>query len=133
MYLGAIGALITSSIFIFAKIETGALMQIILFMFGVSSAGFLTAFSVAKELCNKNSVATGLSFMNMMNMIGIALAQPAVCYILDKMWDGEIIDKVRVYPIEAYHYALAIIPIGMIIALIFLPKVPETYCKSIEN
>ena len=99
-------------------------------MFGVFSAGFLTAFSIAKELCSKNCVATGLSFMNMMNMLGIAIAQPAIGFILDRMWSGEMQDNVRIYSIDAYHNALALLPIGITIALILLHKVPETYCKS---
>lgn len=131
MYIGAIGAIITSSLFIFCNISTPIYMQFLLLAFGVFSAGFLTAFSVAKELCNQNYVATGLSFMNMMNMIGIALAQPAVGFILDRMWTGEIINKVRIYPIEAYYYALALLPIGMLVALLLLPRVPETYCKNL--
>lgn len=131
MYIGCIGALICSVLFIFAPISSALLMQFLLFAFGIFSAGFLPAFTVVKELCNKKYVATGLSFMNMMNMIGIALAQPLIGYILDKLWQGELKDTVRVYPIEAYHTGLAILPLGMFIALLILPKIKETYCQSI--
>lgn len=132
MYIGSIGALITSTLFIFGSFESGFIMQVLLFMFGVFSAGFLPAFAVAKELCNKRYVATGLSFMNMMNMIGIALAQPLIGFLLDRMWAGEIVDKVRVYPLSAYHYSLAILPLGILIALLILPKIKETYCQSVN-
>ncbi|PWY56267.1 MFS transporter [Legionella qingyii] len=132
MYIGCIGALICSTILIFAPISNEIYMEILLFAFGIFSAGFLPAFTVAKELCNKKSVATGLSFMNMMNMIGIALAQPLIGFILDRMWKGELNGNVRVYPLAAYHTGLAIIPIGMLIALIILPKIKETYCQSVH-
>nr|WP_238584082.1 MFS transporter [Legionella tucsonensis] len=132
MRIGCIGALICSTIFIFAPINTAIYMEILLFAFGIFSAGFLPAFSVAKELCNKKYVATGLSFMNMMNMLGIALAQPFIGYILDKLWQGEMNGNVRVYPLEAYHTGLAILPLGMLIALIILPKIKETYCQSVH-
>lgn len=132
MRIGCIGALICSTIFIFAPINTAIYMEILLFAFGIFSAGFLPAFSVAKELCNKKYVATGLSFMNMMNMLGIALAQPFIGYILDKLWQGEMKGNVRVYPLEAYHTGLAILPLGMLIALIILPKIKETYCQSVH-
>jgi MFS family permease len=131
MYIGCIGALITSSLFIFAPIQSGFFMQFLLFSFGIFSAGFLPAFAVAKELCSKKYVATGLSFMNMMNMVGIAIAQPVIGYILDSMWTGKIVNKVRVYPIEAYHISLALLPAGMLIALVILPRLRETYCKSV--
>lgn len=130
MYIGCIGALICSSLFIFAPIGSPFIMEILLFAFGIFSAGFLPAFSVAKELCNKKYVATGLSFMNMMNMIGIALVQPLIGYILDIMWEGRTMGTVRLYPLEAYHTALAILPVGMLIALFILPKIKETYCQS---
>lgn len=130
MYIGCIGALICSVLFIFAPITSSLLMQFLLFAFGIFSAGFLPAFTVVKELCNKKYVATGLSFMNMMNMIGIALAQPLIGYILDQLWKGELNGTVRIYPMEAYHTGLAILPLGMLIALIILPKIKETYCQS---
>ncbi|WP_454782563.1 MFS transporter [Legionella sp. WA2022007384] len=132
MYIGCIGALICSVLFIFVPISTAIYMELLLFAFGIFSAGFLPAFTVAKELCNKKYVASGLSFMNMMNMIGIAIAQPLIGYILDKMWQGEMNGNVRVYPLEAYHTGLAILPLGMLIALIILPKIKETYCQSVH-
>lgn len=132
LYIGCVGALICSTLFIFAPISSAFLMEGLLFLFGIFSAGFLPAFSVAKELCNKKYVATGLSFMNMMNMIGIALAQPLIGYVLDRMWAGEMTGTVRLYPLAAYHTALAILPLGMLIALLILPKVKETYCQNVQ-
>ena len=133
MYIGASGALVCSSLFIFAPINSNLLIELLLFGFGLFSAGFLPAFTVAKELCNQKYVATGLSFMNMMNMIGIALAQPLIGLILDKMWQGEMLGTVRLYPLIAYQTALGILPLGMIIALIILPNIKETYCQSVQK
>lgn len=133
MYIGCVGALLCSVLFIYAPIQSSLIMEILLLAFGIFSAGFLPAFSVAKELCNKKYVATGLSFMNMMNMVGIALAQPLIGYILDKMWTGELNGTVRIYPLAAYHTALSILPIGMLIALFILPKLKETYCQSVHK
>jgi len=131
LYIGSVGALATSLIFIFAPIQSGFLMQVVLFFFGIFSSAFLPAFAIAKELCDKRYVATGLSFMNMMNMIGIALIQPLVGFILDMMWQGEIVNNVRVYPLEAYHTALAILPAGIFISLLILPRIRETYCHNV--
>lgn len=133
MFFGAIGALITSLLFIYAPIGSGWLMGSLLFAFGVSSAGFLCAFSVAKELCSKHYVASGLGLMNMLNMVGIAIAQPFIGFILDQFWTGEYINQVRVYPIQAYHVGLAILPIGMFISLLILLLVRETHCHGVEE
>lgn len=130
MLIGATGALICSTLFIYAPIGTGLLMQAIMLLFGVFSAGFLPAFAMAKELCNQRYVATGLGFMNMMNMVGIALIQPIVGFILDFLWAGDVVDKVRVYPLSAYQAALSILPIAIFISILILPKLKETYCQQ---
>lgn len=130
LYIAACGSLCTSLMFLYAPITNTTLMQILLLAFGIFSAGFLPAFALAKELCNTRYVATGLSFMNMINMIGAAIAEPAIGYVLDLCWTGEYKNHVRFYPISAYHIALSFLPIGMLISLIILPYVRETYCKS---
>lgn len=133
LYIGSIGALITCISFIYAPIDSKLAIQFLLFLFGIFSAAFLPAFAVAKELCDKRYVATGLSFMNMMNMIGIALAQPLIGVILDQRWGGELVNNVRVYPMEAYQFALAILPMGIFISLLILPRIKETYCHNIAD
>lgn len=133
MYIASIGALITSLVFIYAPIQSSWVMQLFLFSFGIASAGFLPAFAVAKELCSKRYVATGLSFMNMMNMVGIALAQPIIGFILDRLWQGEIHEKIRIYPLEAYHIALALLPAGILLSLLILPRIKETHCQSVQG
>ncbi len=133
MYIGAVGALITSLLFIYAPIQSGWIMGTLLFLFGIFSAGFLCAFSVAKELCNSHYVATGLGFMNMLNMVGIAVAQPFIGFILDRFWTGELLNNVRVYPLNAYHIGLSILPIGIFISLLILFQVKETYCRPVKG
>lgn len=131
--IGAIGAFITCLFFIYAPIQSEIIMAITLLAFGIFSAGFLPAFALVKEICNKRYVATGLSFMNMMNMVFIVIAQPLIGLFLDKMWDGNIVDGVRVYALASYQTALAILPLGIFIALILLPFINETYCHHIDN
>ena len=133
MYIAAIGSLITSLCFIYVSIQSQWIMQLLLLSFGIFSAGFLPAFTVAKELCSRRYVATSLSFMNMINMLGIAIAQPLIGFILDRFWTGAIIDNVRIYSLSAYHISLAILPCGILLALLILLFVHETYCQSIDN
>ncbi len=130
LYYGCVGALVTSSLIIFGSLQNKFLMQVLLFTFGLFSAGFLPAFALVKELCNQKYVATALSFMNMMNMVGIAIVQPAVGFILDGLWSGQMSHHVRIYTVSNYQIALAILPIGMLVALLLLPMIRETHCKA---
>ncbi|HVT63427.1 MAG TPA: MFS transporter, partial [Legionellaceae bacterium] len=131
LYISGIGALVCSALFIFCPIHHKFGMQCILFAFGIFSSGFLPAFALAKELCNQKYVATALSFMNMMNMVGIAIVQPAVGFVLDNLWSGQMDNNVRIYTVENYQIALAILPVGMLIAVLLLPFIRETHCKPV--
>jgi MFS family permease len=133
LYIGAIGAVITSLLFIYAPVKAPWIMECLLFSFGIFSAGFLPSFSIAKELCSKHYVATGLGFMNMFNMIGIAFSQPFIGFILDRMWAGEVVNNVRIYSLDSYYVGLAILPIGMFLALLILPLIRETYCQAVKE
>jgi MFS family permease len=124
LYLSAIGALSCLILTIYvpaSKLTT----EVILFIFGIFSAGFLPAFSIARDMCQEKYVATGLSFMNMMNMIGIALAQPLIGYFLDMLWQGQIENGVRIYSLVAYQKSLMILPLSVGIALLIVPFIQE--------
>ena len=133
LIFAALGGFICSTLFILFPIQNAFLMQSLLFLFGIFSAGILPSFALAKELCDQRYVATAMSFTNMMNMIGVAMVQPAVGSILDHLWTGQLVDNLRIYQISAYHTALAVLPIGMFIALVLLPFIKETHCKALES
>lgn len=133
LYVASMGGLTLSSLFIYMPFDNHYIMQGLLLLFGIFSAAFLPAFAVAKELCNRRFVATGLGFMNMINMVGIAIAQPLIGYILDRLWQGEYDNGIRVYTLDAYHLALGLLPLSMFIALTILPFLRETYCRNIHQ
>jgi len=132
LYLSAIGSLITLSIVIYMPISKN-MIELFLLMFGIFSAAFLPAFSIARDICEGPYVATGLSFMNMMNMIGIALAQPLVGYFLDQLWQGQIEHDIRIYSLEAYQQALSLLPVGLLLAMCFVPFIREVSPKTIAK
>ena len=71
--------------------------------------------------------------MNMLNMTGGALAQPLVGYLLDHFWRGQMQHGIRVYHLSHYQHALLVLPTGILISLLFLPFIKETYCKNITQ
>ena len=130
LYWATIGALLTLSLFLYAPLHAGILIQALLFLFGIFSAGFLPAFALAKEICSQSYVATSLSFMNMMNMIGVALIQPFIGFVLDHFWQGQWVNGVRFYSLETYQIALLVLPIAVLLSLLLLPFIQETYCRQ---
>lgn len=133
LYFASIGCLVSSLVFIYVPMTNHLGLQLALFSFGIFSAAFLPAFSVAKELCSSRYVATGLSFMNMMNMIGIAIVNPLIGFLLEQAWNGDIANDVHVYALRDYQTALTILPLAILSALIILPFIRETYCTSVHE
>ena len=128
MLVATIGCIVTISIAIYAPISI-TMMYIVLFLFGFSTAGFLPAFSIVREISPQKSTATALGFMNMMNMIFIVFVAPAIGVILDKVYSGIVGEGVRLYSYADYQAALWLIPAGLAIALLLMPFIKETYCR----
>lgn len=137
MIIGTIGAFVCLTTVLYLPNMTYWLIGTSLLLFGFFSAGFLPAFSIAKEISCQKNCATALSFMNMMNMIGAALVQPLVGKFIDYQWVNDpshhMIDSThRFYTPVYYEYALVLLPIGLLLALLFLPFIRETFCQTTE-
>lgn len=131
MFIGSIGALISILCIIYVPLPL-TLMGILLFLFGFFSSGFLPAFSIAREINPPETNATALGFVNTLNSLGAALAQPFIGLLLDFGWQGGMADGVRQYSVGNYHIALLTVPVCIGISLFILPFIKETYCKSVS-
>jgi len=130
MYIGTTIALLLLAAIIYLD-PSILITNIMLFAFGVCSAGFLPAFSIIRENTPTRSCATALGFMNMMNMVGVAFGQPFVGYLLTKVWSGELSNNIPVHTISDYHIALTPLVLMLVIAVCLLPFIKETYCKLV--
>ncbi|CAM4384055.1 MAG: putative sulfoacetate transporter SauU [Legionellaceae bacterium] len=132
MIIGTIFSLFCILAIIYAPVSL-ITVSFLLFFFGFFSSGFLTAFSIVREINHNHISATALGFMNMLNMIGGAILQPLIGYLLDRYWNGVMIQGARQYSIENYHTALAVLPAIIFISLLLIPFIKETYCKAINT
>lgn len=131
MYIASIMALILFSSAIYLPQSTVSL-GIIFFAFGFFSSGFVLAFTLIKEVTPPASSATALGFTNMLNMVGATIAQPLIGWLLDHFWSGHhTSDGSRIYMAVNYEYSLALLPTCLLIALLILPFIKETYCREI--
>jgi len=97
---------------------------------GFFTSAFLPSFSIMRESNPKKAAATSLGFMNTMNSLGGAAAQPLIGLLLDHEWQGTLHQGARVYSIANYHFALSVLPLGVLIAALTLPFIKETFCKT---
>ncbi len=130
MVLGSYGVLITLSIILFVPNLPLFLLGTLLFAFGFFSSGFLPSFSIIREINPHRLNATSIGFMNTFNMLTGAILQPLVGLILDLTWHGTMSNGVREYSVSSFHKGLILLPLGVIIAIITLPFIRETFCQQ---
>jgi MFS family permease len=122
------------SLLIFSTICYGAhifplyIIRVLYFLGGLSMAGQVLCFTIAKENTPKALGGTTIGFTNTLVMLSALICQPLIGKILDHQWTGLISETgVRIYEKAAYQAASLSIPIGMILCLIILFFIKETY------
>ncbi len=105
-------------------------MNILMFLLGACSSGFILAFGLVREINAPILTGTAIGFINTLNNASGALAQPVVGKLLDKQWDGVVMANGNpLYTLQMYNDALLFLPICLVLALILMPFIKETFCR----
>lgn len=129
MFWGTLGSLMTLSLVIYFPGFSLFLLSVLLFLFGFSISSFLLCFTMIREISAPLLAATAIGFMNAFDALFGAFSDPLAGRILDSQWTGATLDGARVFSVEAYQTAFLTLPIYLVIALVTLWKIKETYCK----
>ena len=83
----------------------------------------------------KESVPTYLSgtvsgVINMGIMMGPTILQPAVGWVLDHKWQGDILNGVRDYTLVAYQTGFTLMIAWAVLSFILLFFTRETHCRQ---
>ncbi len=130
LIISAIFGVIFTSIFVFCPNMSVGMTYLVFFGYGLTNTGVGIAYAIATEINNKWVLGTAIAFTNMLSIFVGALLQPLVGFMVDRIAEG------RGYNIESlmlsdFQYALKILPISSLIALVLAFFVKETYCKPI--
>ncbi len=74
----------------------------IFFMMGIGGSCMVLAFTCTKEVNNPEFTGMATGIVNVGAFLGISILQPLMGYILDKNWQGTLIEGIKTYPQEAY-------------------------------
>ncbi len=133
MYWGSFGSLITMCCIIYMPDLPLVMLGTAMFLLGLFSSGFLMAFPLVKEINPNKYNATALGFINTLNTFGGALLQPLIGVVLDHLWTGEVHNGVPFYSTVHYQCALSFLPLVIVVSILFLPFIRETYCRHVED
>jgi len=113
-------ALFASTILLYVPDVPISLMYLVLFLMGLGAGGQTVSFAVVKDNNSSEYVGTASGFNNLCVLLGGALFQPFVGFILHRYHNWEMINNVPVYSVNSYQNALFVIPVCNIISLLIV-------------
>jgi predicted MFS family arabinose efflux permease len=127
MMLGVFLSLIVNAVVIFVPGIPLIPMYMLFFAIGFCYTAKSLSFTSICEIMPPAYSGVAVGFLNTITMATGALFHPLIGYCLDSHWDGTIVNKIRVYSEGDYRFALAIVPICMLIGVMIVRFIKETH------
>jgi sugar phosphate permease len=117
------------NVFLFPDMPLPLLIAILV-VTGTASACIMIGFAFAKESTPVALAGTTSGVINMGNMLGGMIMQPAVGWVLDRYWDGTLEGGVRVYSFAAYRAGFSLMLGWLVLAILLVMVTRETHCRQ---
>ena len=140
MLIGASGAAILMMIILYVPGLTESNIQHLMFLLGLFYSAQAIVFAVGRELSPGEAAGTAMAVTNMVVMLGAMFLQPLVGHLLDFSLSTHLGDAAitgtaannlqRLYTVDDYQFALAVIPMGILIAAILTFFLKETHAHA---
>ena len=101
-----------------------------IFAIGFASGCVIISFAFARESVPPRLTGTVIGLNNMGFMLGPTLLQPAVGWMLDRNWNGDMLNGAKVYSLEAYHAGFTLLILWTLLSFGLLFFTRETYCRQ---
>lgn len=133
MAVSALLSIIVNGAVIYMPGLSWQMMCTLLFVAGFVFSAQPLIFSSVSQLTPKSSNGTVVSFTNMIVMVSGVVLQPLIGWLLDWAWDGVMDNGVPFYSLDAYRFAMGAVLGSLVIALLMIPFIPETYPRPEEQ
>jgi len=97
---------------------------------GFANGSVIIGFAYSKESVPTHLAGTVSGMINTGHMIGPALLQPGIGWILDRTWSGDMADGLRVYDLSGFETGFLLIIGWSILACVLVGFTKETHCKQ---
>jgi len=124
--LGCMLAVFGWAIILFMPSLPLPLLVLSLLIAGFASGCIIISFVFAKESVPPHLAGTVNGVINMGMMLGPTLLQPVVGWMLDRSWNGDLVDGIRIYNITAYHAGFRLMIAWAILSIVLLFFTRET-------
>ena len=106
-----------------------SIYSVLLFFVGFGGGAMSVSYAAAREHTAGGGTGAALGFVNMVSVLGGAVFQPLIGWLLDLQWDGRLADGARVYAAETFRKAFLVLPALYALAFLFALRVRETWCR----
>lgn len=96
----------------------------------LAASACLLGFAFGKESVPERHLGAVTGLMNMGNMLGVMLLQPAIGWMLDRLWTGQLAQGARIYPATAFRAAFSLAVIWALISVVLLAFTRESHCRQ---
>ena len=127
---GAVATLAGWSAVVYLPRMPVPLLVAVLLLTGIASGCMILSFAFARESVPAHLAGTVSGVVNMGVMLGPMLLQPAVGWMLDCCWSGNLVDGVRRYDLAAYRAGFSLMLAWLALSLILLALTRETHCRQ---
>jgi nitrate/nitrite transporter NarK len=129
MQVGAAIYIALFALLVFRTPDSTAGLMALLFTAGAFGSSVTVCFIVSKEHNDPAYASTAVSLMNMFVVGSGAVMQPLIGWLLDRNWDGQIVEGARIYSADAYTTGFTSLLVVMTAALVGTFILRETWCK----
>lgn len=117
------------TVFLVRDLPAPALIALLV-MIGIASSVVMVGFAYAKESAPAALAGSTSGVINMGNMLGGMIMQPAVGWVLDRYWDGAMAGGARVYAFEAYRAGFSLMLAWAVAAVALALLTRDTRCRQ---
>jgi nitrate/nitrite transporter NarK len=90
----------------------------------------VVAFAFAKESVPVRFLGTISGAVNVGNMLGPTILQPAIGWMLDRRWNGAFVAGARVYSVDAFRGAFTLIVAWSVLTCLLIALTRDTVCRQ---
>jgi MFS family permease len=95
-----------------------------------AASACVLGFAFGKESVPERHLGAVTGLMNMGNMFGVMLLQPAIGWVLDRSWGGVLAQGARVYSSGAFRAAFSLAVAWAVASVVLLAFTRETHCRQ---
>jgi sugar phosphate permease len=128
---GTIGYAFVCLVLAIVPWQSAAFGMALFALLGLNAGGFVVTFASAKEVVSPNLAGMGIGLVNTGLFLGAAIMQPLFGWAMDLVWDGRMIDGVRIYAAGDYRLGLLLTFGFALLAVLAATRIRETKCRNI--